>query len=233
MRKWMITLMIIFQAALLYGQEEQMQYYSELFESRLSGELYYSNSSYSGSQLFQERWFPGDIILESGKIVHVNVIAYNGFEDELLWVNLDLNKMIKLDKGLVKGFVLRDSTNFSEMIFAKFPMKSIYEKDSVKIFVQILFSNKIKLYAHRRIVVGSVVDRNTKYSRYSLDYRPVYYMFLPGGEKISMIKIRKKHMLAVFPERKPEIRKKLRKNRIRVNNETGLVEAVKIIEELY
>ena len=206
-----------------------------LTEPKLCGEWYTPEIGYVGSQLFRGSWFPGSVVLEDGRIADDKMLAYNGMQDQLIWLDKKGGKVLTLDKGLIAGFVLRDDKG-EEMRFRKIRVKPLLLNDSISVFAQVLLQGQhLSLYVQRRIIndytetYGGYV---TSASRRYLAPKPVYFIFMPGRQSNRMEKISRKTLYAVFPEKKKQIRKTLRKNRLSLHNEYQLIRAIELIDRM-
>lgn len=216
----------------LFAQNELPE---TLSEPKLAGEKYVPESGYSGSQLYRDTWFQGDVFLESGRTAHEKTLAYNGVQDALVWLDTQGGKVVRLDKGLISGFVLRDDSG-TEMYFRKIRVRPYFSRDTVPLFLQVLFrGQQLSLYVQRKIenyyndnYGGSLEDAG----RRTLELRPVYYLFFEGKEHLRMRKIRKKELLTAFLPEKQQIKKLLRKEHLPVRNEFQLIKALEIIDPL-
>ncbi len=206
-----------------------------LTEPKLCGEWYTPEIGYVGSQLFRGDWFRGSVILEDGRIADDKMLAYNGMQDQLIWLDKKGGKVLTLDKGLIAGFVLRDDKG-EEMRFRKIRVKPLLQNDSVPVYAQVLFEGEnISLYAQRKIVndytetYGGYV---TSASRRYLAIKPVYLFRVHGRQRDREEKINRKTLYAIFPEKKKEIRKILRKNHLSLHNEYQLIRAIELIDQM-
>ncbi len=226
------ALMLLSVARHMQGQDTLP---AALTEPKLCGEWYTPEIGYVGSQLFRGVWFRGRVTLEDGRTAHNRILAYNGMQDQLIWLDKKGGKVLALDKGLTAGFVLRDDKG-EEMRFRKIRVKPLLQNDSVSVYAQVLFEGEnISLYAQRKIVndytetYGGYV---TSASRRFLAPKPVYFIFMPGRQSNQIEKISRKTLYAVFPEKKKQIRKTLRKNRLSLHNEYQLVRAIELIDRM-
>ena len=215
----------------LYGQDDPVNI---LTKPKLAGEWYIPEPGYYGSQLFRNEWFRGDVFLENGRTAHDKTLAYNVVQDALIWLDGKGGKVIRLDKGLISGFLLRDDRGI-ERHFKKIRVRPSFSKDTVPVFLQVLYEGEqLSLYAQRKIedyyskmYGGTVSDVSA-----TLEPRPVYYLFVEGVQHVRMQKIRRKELLMAFPPEKQQIKKILRKQHISVRNEDQLIKAVELIEPI-
>ncbi len=206
-----------------------------LTEPKLAGEWYYPAVGYVGSQLFRGEYFRGRVLLENGRMANDRMLAYNGLQDQLIWLDSRGGKVLTLDKGLIAGFVLWDEQG-KEMQFRKIWIRSLLVGDTIPVFVQVLLEGRnVSLYVRRRIIndytetYGGYV---TSASRHYLSPAPVYFIRTKGKKKEQIDKINRKNLYAVFPDRKKEIRKTLRKNHLSLNNELQLIRAMQLIDRM-
>jgi hypothetical protein len=231
-------LKVIFLVSLLFTQYlcGQDLYLSFGFEPKLSGELFFPRNDYTGSRIFLDRWMSGDIILRNGLKVKNKILGYNGLEDELIWIDKQVNAVIKLDKGLIDGFELRNPDTGEKMTFRKIFVKSGLSKDTIPVFVQVLFEGeRLTLYVQRKIEnvytekYGGVV---TNASRKFLEPQPVYFIFQGSSEYFMIKRIKRKDLFAAFPREKQKIKKILHTEHVPLQDEFHLIKAVELVDKI-
>ncbi len=224
--------LILSVAGTLYGQDTLP---ASLSEPKLAGEWYVPEADYYGNQLFMNKWFRGDVFLVNGRTAHDKTLTYNVVQDGVIWLDEQGGKVVRLDKGLISGFVLRDDQE-KEILFRKIRVRSSFVRDTAPVFVQVLYEGEhLSLYAQRKVEdyypgkYGKVAARG---SLPDLEPQPVYYIFRDGAQYARIRKIKRKELIRDFPLEKQQIKKILRKHHLSVRKETQLIKAVKIIDPL-
>ncbi len=234
-KAYLPVLTVLFLLSVACYVQEQDTLPASLTEPKLAGEWYYPEAGYAGTQLFRGSWFPGRVLLENGRKSDDKMLAYNGLQDQLIWLDKKGGKVLALDKGLVAGFVLQDEQG-KEMYFRKIRVKPLLMNDSVSVFVQVLWRGQhLSLFVHRKIISdytetydGFVTPQNGKL----LKSAPVYYIMAHGRQQSQIEKINRKMLYAIFPEKKKDIRKILHKNHLSLHHEYQLIKAIELIDEM-
>lgn len=202
-------------------------------QARLAGEIFVFSIVSHGSQYFNDEWYYGDVTLQSGEVVENQMLKYNGYLDELIWLNTSFQN-IKVDKNLVAEFSLRDPHSQEILVFRNVLLKSLSISGSGHIFAEQLYENDISLMAFRRILkTGERTENRTKsvISRAILKADPVYFILMPDGNANILTNLSRRSFYRAFPEHKEKIRSMFRQNQLRLRNERDLIEAVKFIEK--
>jgi hypothetical protein len=207
---------------------------NKLTETKLPGELFQIVKVGQGSQFFTDEWLVGDVYLTNNSTVHNIRLKYNGFLDELIWLESNSFSQIKLDKDLLTGFSLKDPTRNSVYNFSKVKIKKDF--DSTLIFSQLLYSGKISLMAYRRVVKGVPITVNEYDRSYYKDVYQnsfVFYFLMPNGKTVGFKSINKKNLFALFPERAEQIKKALKEKRQRrFKTENDLIKVTEILNSV-
>lgn len=224
-----------FMALGVHGQNELFYEdfnVSQLNEPNLFGEILYQQTLTSGSQFLFNEWTKGNVELSSGRIAQNVDIKYNGYTDELMWLNPSL-KIVVLDKKSVSGFSITDPKTGSMLTFKKMKVKVPFYIQTTDTYLQVLHQGKYKLYAFRQIVQsGRVIntEKNRSFELPEIKPKPLYYIELPEGQMIQFYKAKKSTFINLFPNKKNEVKKLLSSQKIRLNHESELVRAMEIIE---
>jgi hypothetical protein len=209
--------------------------YSQLKEPYLIGDVFIPKVG-RGSQFFKDEWLPGDITLVNNFMVYNKILNYDGFIDELIFSKLNSSAKVILDKELVSAFCLKDKKSDSVYCFSKIKIKKDFYMDSCEIYAQILYANKLSLFAYRRVILDEP-DQVTKNNKdFFLDVfkpSPIYYFRLPEGKTIGFKRINKKTVLALFPENTDSVKKALKENKLReLKTEADLIRFTEILNNV-
>ncbi|MBW6498229.1 MAG: hypothetical protein K0B09_07580 [Bacteroidales bacterium] len=203
-------------------------------QARLAGEIFVFSIVSHGSQYFNDEWYLGDVTLRSGEVVEDQMLKYNGYLDELIWLNTSFQN-IKVDKNLVAEFNISDPHTQETFVFRNVLLNSLSIGGSGHIFAEQLYENDISLMTFRRILkTGERTENRTKsvISRAILKPDPVYFILMPDGNANILSNLSRRSFYRAFPDHKDEIRSMFRQNQLRLRNERDLIEAVKIIEKV-
>jgi hypothetical protein len=210
---------------------------SEAFETGLKGQVYTGLPGMVGTEFFNQSYVNGDIILEHGEVVKNQQIRYNGRIDGVLLLPPHSSLEILLDKYFIKGFCLKNFMGKAPLCFSKIKVINGLGGDSIQIFGQILYHNKLSLYAYRQYVYQQDVLEdigNTKIAKKQYGPSFIYYFQLPNGKTIGFKKFKKRDLYKVFPQNKELMKKLFKENhQRRFRNEDDLVRITEILNSFY
>jgi hypothetical protein len=201
-------------------------------QTKLTGETWFEQKGYKGEQFFNKTWMLSDIILTTGETVYGVEVKYNGFLDELIWVNPTLNQQFKLDKQLIKEFSLKTKqgqlTHFKRLKIIK-PGSTNRQSD---LFAEVEVEGKISIYIQRKI---SVV--NTDYITIDgipsqeeiIKPTPQYFLKFLSSDFMQLEKIKLKLLMQLLPTQKQQIDLVMRKNNLKLKTEQDLVKLIKLL----
>jgi hypothetical protein len=204
-------------------------------QARLSGEVFTFNLHADGSMYYFDAWAQGKVTLITGEVVEAENLRYNGYLDQLIWLNPANFQQIQVDKQMVKSFSMELPYLQEELYFENITFKPWFEANPMNIFAQILYQGEIRLLAHRRVSrKGEEIENvgSALVARAKLEPAPVFYILMPDGQAHAIRQINRRAIYRIFPEHANQIRDALRRNNIRLRNEQDLIEAVKITEKL-
>jgi len=208
----------------------------DAFEPDLTGEIYYPQAGLLGNEFFNANYSSGDVVLTSGDTIANKALRYNGRIDGLLFLPKNSSHEILLDHRFIKAFSLNIQPDHPAAIFRKIKITKELSADSSDVFGQLLFQDKLSLYAYRRSIHTENVIMNagdTRVSRERYDFSTVYYFQLSNHRTIGFKKFRKRELYKLFPENK-ELMKRLfkEKHQRRFRNEDDLVRIAGILNEV-
>ncbi len=205
-----------------------------LTEPKLFGDLYKSPlpKSSVGSQFFIDDWLYGDIYLSNNNIVKNKVLKYNAYLDMLIWNPLIDYQEVKLDKDQIEAFSLHGQSGES-YYFQKIPVKPDLASDSVVVFGEVLYLNRISLFAYRKVVVADHEVGVTDYYRDVYKVNTLYIFRLENGKTLGFRRHKKRDILTLFPGKKEMIIAKLRElKQHRFRTEADLINITKVLNEV-
>jgi hypothetical protein len=194
MARVFLYLILIYFGADINGQTINPD---SIFEPRLSGEMFHIRTGVRGKQFYNDDWAASNIKLSTGEWVFNKKLKYNGLMDEIIWLQTDSFRQIKLEKHFIDEFYFKDYSG-KLVRFKRIRIKLSQLIDSSDIFVEVLAENKALLYVFRNIKIegtDNVIEGGELYSYDLLVPRPLYILNLPDGETVYFRKIRRRILL--------------------------------------
>lgn len=229
MKKVFLICLIIECMPSIYGQSINLD---SIFEPKLSGELFYMKGGTVGKQFYDDNWINGDIKLKSGEWVFNKKLKYNTFMDEVIWLQVDSFRQIKLEKHFIDEFCFKNPHG-DTIRFIRIPFKLDPLMASTDIFVQVLCEKKASLYVFRNVKPVGTITKYIDGVNCSFDRllpRPVYILNLPDHKKVVFKKIRNSVLLRSLPEEyKTSVRELIHQNHLSIRKENELVHLVGMI----
>jgi hypothetical protein len=189
---------------------------------RLSGEVFTSTLHASGSQYLFEEWSNGDVTLTTGAMVKGVSLRYNGYLDELIWLNTASNLQIMVDKSLVSMFTLQNPQNGELLNFRKISHRSWYANEASDIYAQVIYDGAFSLMAYRNIRKTGDTTLFTESGitvRATISPAHEYFLITPENEVHLVRNFNRRTFMRMFPDHRAEIRMALRGIRIQTDAE--------------
>jgi hypothetical protein len=201
-----------------------------LYTPRLTGASFVE-TRYYGSPFVTPDWTRSTIVLNTGDTIIGEKIKYNGYVDEVMWINQHNYKKFKLDKSNIKEFWIQpDSTHSAHYKHISVP---IYENNQ-KIFLETAYEGNMSLYIYHKIRrTGRYTERYEDLS-YELDIltpKDIYFFKLPDGRWIEMNKLRLRYLLKYFPDKKKAINRLTKKSNLSFKREDQCIELIHLIDQ--
>lgn len=196
---------------------------------KIKGVRYMPYPSYNGFPFLNDGWVPGKIVFADGEISDSLFLRYSAYKDELLYYNQQIPSHVVIDKASLKGFSFVGKNGVTRTFRKQF-FDGFLKGDR---FFEILSKGETDLIVFRKNILSStqpykgeggiLMDQN-----YVTAYQ--YYFYNPA-KGYSLVRLNKKAFLDKFaPKDQKAIKKLIRKNRIRINDEESLILGWKTIE---
>ncbi|HPT15317.1 MAG TPA: hypothetical protein PK796_11035 [Bacteroidales bacterium] len=223
-----LFLLILSGAAPGYGQDTV----PELFRPPVCGEVYVVPKDFSGKQYFNRNWLPGDVVLTSGDTLYDMLLKYNGFTDELIWLDSNAFRQVKLEKHFINRFTMKHPDG-RVILFERIVEKQPLSADSADVFVEVMCDNVARLCVQRQIASRGVTTKYIEGKDYSFDDlkpQPRYMLFLPNHQPVVFRIIGRKTVLRLLP---PGYREQaeviIREHHLSLRNEKQLIQVAEEI----
>ncbi|MEE4176284.1 MAG: hypothetical protein V2I46_02120 [Bacteroides sp.] len=235
MFKPIITILSLLIFSPVLANEEKNDAMVPPNQARLSGEVFSFSLNSQGSMYLLQEWNPGRVTLTTGEVVEVKQLRYNGYLDQLIWLNPANFQPIQIDKQMVRSFSLLVPYLEDSLYFENITFKRWYEPNPINIYAQMMYQGGIRLLVHRSIhTKREVIENrgNALVARAQLKPNPAYYILMPDNQAREVKRFNRKALYRLFPEHSQEIKDAFRSQRLRIRNEDELIEAVKIIDQV-
>ena len=209
----------------------------EAFEVTYKGQVYQGLQGIIGDEFFNSSYLKGNIYFEDGEVAEDVQLRYNGRIDGLLMLPPNSGREILLDKYFIREFWLKGYAGNAIINFKKIKIIKEQGDDSTEIFGQVLYQNKLSLYAYRRYVykADKIEDvKNSVVSKASYGPSFIYYFQLPNHHTIGFKSFKKKDLYKLFPGDE-ELMKKLfkEKHQRKFQSEEDLIRITGILNSLF
>ena len=207
------------------------------FPANLRGSDYTDLPGLVGIEFFNTEYVIGDIYLEDGHVAYDERIRYNGRIDGLLLLTPRSGDEIVLDKYFIRAFSCKSVKDTSTIYFSKIKVLKEYSSDTIDIYGQVLYQNKLSLYAFRRYTYKEDVNENVNgeliaHSKYGPSF--IYYFKLPNNKTIGFTTLKKRNLYTLFPDNKDTMKQLLREHhQRRFKKENDLVKITALLNSLY
>ena len=194
--------------------------------ARLSGEVFSFTLNASGSQYLYEQWSTGGVMLHTGARIDGVSLRYNGYLDELIWMNQANGTQIMVDKSLVDHFVMQRPQTGEWLKFRKILYRSWYATEPSEIYAQVIHEGGYTLMAYRNI---RRTGENTLFTESGITVRMnispshEYFLITPGGEVFLVRNFNRRTFVKMFPDHRTEIRQAFRGIRIQTDADRALL----------
>lgn len=190
---------------------------------QLVGQTYVDISITNKGIFFRNTYLPGRVFFSSGDSIGGIFLRYSILEDKLIWLNKD-HGQINLDRSTLKAFeLLNGDTVFR---FEKLALKTL--NNSSDHFYQVLHSNKVSVYAERKVNKSSSYFSNkTQF----FNYKPsATYILKIGQDEYLISTYKPRNLFKLFPDKKEKISQQLRDSNLKVDSEINFIRFIKSIE---
>lgn len=180
-----------------------------LSKPRLSGEIIWPSAKTIGSPFLFDNWSPGEVSLYNGETVARQLLMYNGYSEDLVWLHPATHQTIRVDKGLVSSFSFTEPASGRILVFEKITVQSGSQRQTEVFFAQALYVGSMRLMIRHRVrKTGTVFERTPqgRTLRDELTYAPEYWLVDMEGALHPLSKFDRSTFLTIFPDSQQEVR---------------------------
>jgi hypothetical protein len=217
----LVLCFILSFSARLFSQQSydcENKVFKKSLEEKLSG--YVLGQPLDNNQFYTNDWSEAFVTLVDGRTISGEFLRYNGFLDKFIWLKKNTNQQLILNDENIGKVDLVSGKLTGSCYFERIKMKRWYDADSVSVFLELLSDGPISLYAQRKITTS---QSSNEFTNEYLYFIKTYY------NPLSVIKPRKKNLLAALGEYEDECKNALKRANLSVNNEFELIRVVEYL----
>jgi hypothetical protein len=164
-------------------------------------------------------WCLSEITLYNDEIVCNKYLKYNGFDDSFIWLEPTTFMYTRLERDLIKVVKMKLNSDNEYLVFRSMQVKQLIPANSRNVFLNILVDGKISLYVYRKIEYYN-----------NADYKPNFKFIIKKEDgQFMIVRPIKASLLEQFPEKKKELRKIIKKNKLSIRKEADLKRAIELL----
>lgn len=186
---------------------------SELESAPITATLFV-NEFPSKKEQFNNDWLKGNIVFVNGTTAKNNMLRYNCWKDELIWLRDSDFKRGTVIKSLVSEF-----TTGTKRFINYYDSIGLIKQN---IYLEVLAEGDISLYCHRKV----------SYIKSSDTFSNKHQFYIEKNGVLNKVKLRKSSFMAIFTENEQkELKGILREKRLKFKDEYQLAIALMLFNE--
>lgn len=205
-------------------------------QARLSGEVYNYTLNTKDSQHYVDHWSQGEVLLTNGEVITDQLLMYNGYLDELIWLHPTTYNTIRVDKNLVASFRLFIAYPPDTVEFRHITYRYWYQPSPVSAFVTPLHTGNFSLmlrHSIRKSGERAEYTQEGRSIRILLKAAPAYFIVAADGNSYPVSAFNRRTFDQIFPEYREEIRQAFRlTGRGALRDDDGKAELAKTLDNL-
>lgn len=201
---------------------------SNKLQGKMLGEVLTLSAEVNSYFLYPDDWVPGTVKFTNGNVFENLRLRYQAFSDELISYNDNGRFLYQVEKELVESFSFQDGGKTR-----KFVRLTKNNNQQTNMYLEELYKGAVSLMVNWYIYEQSVSpykDRTGITRAVEYQMHKDYYLYTEQ-DGLTKIRLNRAALLSRFPENQKQIRKLLRQNKLRVNNEFSMVNALRLLIE--
>ncbi|WP_319482141.1 hypothetical protein [uncultured Draconibacterium sp.] len=201
---------------------------SNMLQGKMLGEVLTLTAEVNSYFLYPNDWVPGSVKFVNGNVFENLQLRYQAYNDELISYNDNGRFLYQVEKELVESFSFQDGNKTR-----KFVRLTRNNNQQTNMYLEELYKGAVSLMVNWYIYEQSVSpykDRNGIMRAVEYKLHKDYYLYTEQ-DGLTKIRLNRAALLSRFPENQKQIRKLLRQNRLRVNDELSMVNALLLLNE--
>jgi hypothetical protein len=196
---------------------------------KIKGTRHLPYPGFMGSPFLNDTWLLGKIEFVNGDFADSLPLRHSSLKDEIIYYNQKIASQIVIDKASLKGFTLIEKDGQFRQ-FRKQYFDGFLHGDR---YMEVLYDGQIDLLAYRKTSLTGVSPYHDESGALkNMAYFNSHQFYCYSPEKgYSNVRISKSGFYSKFTKSdQKEIRKLLRKNRLKISDEKTFVEAWKTVD---
>jgi len=202
-----------------------------IFTPKLMGEYFVEEARHQGEIFFNNDWAESTILLSSGEKIQGVQLKYQGYLDEVIWLNpANFNSFI-VDRAYISEFWSVDKSN-QPVHFKHLIVNDSTSSHAKDIFVQVAVEGASSLFIQRRVLNipdTYYTDNNVTYAQKAYEPSPLYFIQLTSGQLLKLQRLGRHAFMNLFPEQKTNLTALIRRHGIDLRTEEGLMQVVELM----
>ena len=201
---------------------------SNNLQGKMLGEVFTLNADINYFFLYPDDWVAGSVKFVNGNKFENIRLRYQAFDDELITYNNNGGFLYVVEKEMVDWFSFQDGSKTR-----KFVRLTKNNNQQTSMYLEELYNRELSLLVNWYIYEQSVspyTDRNGIKRAVEYLMRKDYYLYTEK-DGLTKIRLNRAALFSLFPENKKQIRKLLRKNRLHINSELSMIDALGLLSK--
>lgn len=203
---------------------------------RIAGEVIHPVVQYAGSPYLFDQFAAGTVIMLSGEEIDVDYLRYNALTDDLVWMQPGEAGLVRIDKGLLRGFFLEHPGRpDSLMVFYRNEFLQLDGYGCRDCFLQVLVTGDYSLYSRRLKRISSQTEMVVLASGESARMRILQddhsFLLVDTDNKNRRVGKSTRTFVNAFHDQRRLLRRAMRRANVSINSEKELVDAVRWLNE--
>ncbi|MBN1953320.1 MAG: hypothetical protein JW801_19090 [Bacteroidales bacterium] len=224
MQKVVLALIFGFSLNSIFAQQLKLgsEVYPEHRYYPLRGEIFYkAYTQIKGNAYLSDDWVEGDIFLSNGLVLKDVKFKADVYAHDLLVYNEYLKRVVVLDRTQIDHFVMLEDGQ--PRYFKRTQSGKNFKMGHNEFFVEVLQEGPMALY---KLYFNEVVPLKLPEMPYIDEFYLQKDYYLVWNGEWDEISLRRATLIRKFPERKDEIKKFIRKNKLRMREEKDFARLV-------
>lgn len=230
MKRFVLFAIILLPFLSIKSQEAILisELYPELRYHELKGEVSFAEyKQVKGSPFLFEDWMQGDIFLDNGKEINNVMIRLDVFAHRILVYHENLKRVVLIEKQHANEFILQVGSE--EKRYRKLFNVNSKAKVLDGCYFEVLSEGEISLFKLNFLDLYTINDPGSIFIEEFYEQKN-YIVFV--NNEYRQIRLRKNYFYHNYPQYKDQLRKYIRKNKLKVGTEKDFVKAVNYLNEI-